>query len=187
MPWPKTSDLHALTRGFATEGRLQAILLRPARGAPAQAVNVAVADTGRGLAGHRHAGRAPRSADGGKRQVTLIQAEHLPLIAAWSGQGSIDPALLRRNLVVGGLNLLAARSPLARSPLHLRIGDEVVLQLTGPCDPCSKMEAALGTGGYNAMRGHGGMTAQVQVGGRIAVGDRVWVEAPLLREDPEAG
>ena len=150
------SSLLPLTRAFPTTGRLDAILLRPARDAPVQARGEALAIAGSGLEGDRHADRPVRSADGGKRQVTLIQAEHLPLIAAWSGRPSVDPALLRRNLVIGGLNLVAARSPLARHPLRLRIGESVVLRLTGPCDPCSKMEAALGAGGYNAMRGHGG-------------------------------
>ena len=190
MPAPPSSPapttLHALTRSFATPGRLDAILLRPARDAPVRSVAEALAIAGRGLEGDRHADRAARSADGGKRQVTLIQAEHLPLIAAWSGHASVDPALLRRNLVIGGLNLVAARSPLARHPLRLRIGESVVLRLTGPCDPCSKMEAALGPGGYNAMRGHGGMTAQVEVGGPLALGDRVWIdEGTPIREDPE--
>jgi MOSC domain-containing protein YiiM len=180
------SALLPLTRAFVTAGRLDAILLRPARDAPVRAVGEALAIAGRGLEGDRHADRPARSADGGKRQVTLIQAEHLPLIAAWAGRASVDPALLRRNLVVSGLNLMAARSPLARHPLRLRIGGSVVLLLTGPCDPCSKMEAALGRGGYNAMRGHGGMTAQVEAGGPLMVGDRVWVDEALdIREDPE--
>ncbi len=189
MPAPSTPpSLHSLTRAFATTGLVEAILLRPARDAPVQSVGEVLAIAGRGLEGDRHADRPARSADSGKRQVTLIQAEHLPLIAAWAGRASVDPALLRRNLVISGLNLVAARSPLARQPLRLRIGASVVLLLTGPCDPCSKMEAALGRGGYNAMRGHGGMTAQVHAGGPVAVGDRVWIDADEaldIREDPE--
>ena len=106
----------------------------------------------------------------------MIQAEHLQLIAAWCGLPELSPTDLQRNLVVSGLNLLGARSPFADRPLRLHIGAAVVLEVTCPCDPCSKMEAVLGPGGYNALRGHGGLTARVLRGGTLAVGDALRVE-----------
>ena len=170
-----TLDLRTLTQQFPQAGRVEAIFLRPQRGAAVVSVASASAIVARGLDGDRSAARPSAMADGHKRQVTLIQAEHLPLITAWLGRPEIDPAEFRRNIVVSGLNLLAARSPWAGQPLWLRIGSEIVLEITGPCDPCSKMEAVLGRGGYNAMRGHGGVTARVRVAGRVSVGDAVQV------------
>jgi len=98
--------------------------------------------------------------------VTLIQAEHLPVIAALSGHATIAPATLRRNLVVSGIPLIALKQR------RFRIG-EVELEGTQPCDPCSRMEDALGAGGYNAMRGHGGLCARVLRGGLLRLGDEV--------------
>jgi MOSC domain-containing protein YiiM len=98
------------------------------------------------------------------RQVTLIQAEHLPTIAAYLGLEGLDPALLRRNIVVRGINLHALKDR------TFRLGT-AVLQATGECHPCSRMEAVLGPGGYNAVRGHGGITARVQTGGHVRIGD----------------
>jgi MOSC domain-containing protein YiiM len=169
-------DMRALLRTFAGDGVLDGIYLRPARDEPARAVSSAFALPGRGLEGDRAAARASRLAGGSKRQVTLIQAEHLPLFAAWLQRDAIDPVVLRRNLVVRGLNLLSARSPLRDMRLALCIGAAVRLELTGPCDPCSKIERDLGAGAYNALRGHGGVTARVLDGGEFAVGDRIRVE-----------
>jgi MOSC domain-containing protein YiiM len=176
------SGLRALTRQFPQRGRIEAIWLRPQRGIAALQVDAVEALPGRGLAGDRTALRASASTDGHKRKLTLIQAEHLPLIGAWLGRGPVDAAVLRRNLVVSGINLLAARSPWAGEPLQVHLGDAVVVEITGPCDPCSKMEAALGPGGYNAMRGHGGVTARVRQGGTLRVGDAVWVALPAPAE-----
>lgn len=105
---------------------------------------------------------------GGRRGVTLIQHEHLSVIAALAGRDAVDPAVLRRNVCVSGINLLALRDA------RFRLGS-LVLEGTGSCAPCSRMEApaVLGPGGYGAMRGHGGITACVVEAGAFSVGDPV--------------
>ena len=168
-------ELRDLTREFPHAGVLQAIVLRPGRGTSTIEVMSARAWAGRGLVGDRSGDRLATATES-KRQVTLIQAEHLPVIAALSGRETVAAGLLRRNLVVSGLNLLAARSPFADQTLHVRIGAKVVLAITGACTPCSKMSVVLGPGGYNAMRGHGGVTARVIRSGVLNVGDALQVE-----------
>lgn len=142
-------------------GRLDWIGLRSAHRAPMRVVSAAAAEVGRGLHGDRYA-----ESPGTKRQVTLIQAEHLPLIAAQTGHAAVPPEWLRRNLVISGINLLALKDR------TFRIG-AVLLEGTGLCHPCSRMEEVLGAGGYNVMRGHGGITARVLHGGQIRIGDAV--------------
>lgn len=115
----------------------------------------------KGLEGDRFSGRT-----GNPRQVTLIQQEHLGVIAACLNRGPIPPSLLRRNIVVSGINLLALKDK------FFQIGD-ATLEFSGLCHPCSKMERQLGAGGYNAMRGHGGITARVCKGGLVRINDSV--------------
>ncbi|MFD0914271.1 MOSC domain-containing protein [Methylophilus luteus] len=166
--------LRQLTKQFSQPGRLDAIYLRPGRGQPCLQQDQADAIANLGLQGDRASLRQSSAPNGSKRQVTLLQAEHLPVIAALTGHAQIDPALLRRNLIVSGINLLATKSLFKDQPLLLLIGD-VVLEVTGPCEPCSKMEQVLGPGGYNAMRGHGGITARILRGGILRIGDTVQV------------
>jgi MOSC domain-containing protein YiiM len=142
-------------------GRVQWIGLRTARTAPMVVVDATTAEIGHGLIGDRFTG-TPES----KRQVTLIQAEHLVVVASLLSRDELDPALVRRNIVVSGINLLALQ--------HARFSiGKAVLEGSGGCHPCSRMEAALGAGGFNAMRGHGGITARVLEPGLIRVGDEV--------------
>lgn len=151
--------IQALLNTLPRPGRLEHILVRPARRAEPVPLERVRALPGRGLAGDH---RAERLSDS-PRQVTLLQAEHLPVIAALSGSDAA-PARLRRNLVVSGVNLLALKGR------RFRIGG-AVFEGSGLCHPCSRMEEALGLGGYNAVRGHGGILARVLEEGDLAVGD----------------
>ena len=155
------ATLADLRARFPRSGRVAWIGLRPGSRAAIRVVDSAQLIVDAGIEGDHRAARG-----GGKRQVTLIQQEHLAAIAALAGLDAVDPALLRRNLVVSGVSLVALKDRC------FRIG-EAVLEGTGECQPCSRMEENLGPGGYNAMRGHGGITARVLQGGRVRIGDRV--------------
>jgi MOSC domain-containing protein YiiM len=122
---------------------------------------------GLGLEGEHHGKRGGLHSS--RRQVTLIQAEHLPAIASILGLDSVAPELMRRNLVVSGINLIALKDR------RFRIGSAWLLG-TGPCEPCSRIEENLGPGGFNAARGHGGITAVVLSGGLLRIGDAVFTE-----------
>jgi MOSC domain-containing protein YiiM len=147
-------------------GRVEWIGLSPGNRQPITPVEKALARGGTGLDDDYHA-RSGKS----DRQVTLIQFEHLGVIASLAGRAAVTPELFRRNIAVRGINLVALRER------RFRIG-EAILEGTGPCDPCSRMEENLGPGGLNAMRGHGGITARVLVEGVIHAGDAVQLLPP---------
>jgi MOSC domain-containing protein YiiM len=163
------SSLRDLTTQFIQAGKLEAIYLRPARGEPCRQVSTVLAIAGKGLEGDRASQKLFHNHLGSKRQITLIQAEHLSVLSSLLNK-PIDAVTLRRNLVISGMNLFATKGLFKDQPMQLIIG-KVILEITGPCEPCSKMEELLGQGGYNAMRGHGGMTARVIQGGKLTVGD----------------
>ena len=154
-------EIQQLIATLPQQGRLEWIGLRPARRAEINVVQQAELVTDYGIRGDRSVEKV-----GGKRQVTLIQAEHLSAIAACAGLDEVTPEMLRRNLLISGINLLALKDK------TFRVG-EALLQYTGLCAPCSYMEEVLGAGGYNAMRGHGGITAKILKGETISLGDRV--------------
>ncbi|MXP65077.1 MOSC domain-containing protein [Roseomonas sp. M0104] len=140
-------------------GRVCWIGLRPARREPLAPQAAVALDPETGLAGDHYSSRTRRA-----RQVTLIGAEDLAAIASFLGRDAVAPEMLRRNIVVSGINLLALKGQ------RIRLGT-ARLEVTGECQPCSRMEEILGAGGYNAVRGHGGLTARVVAGGEVRLGD----------------
>lgn len=161
MAFPPTSPLGRLLAAPMRLGRLAWIGLRPARRCPIETRTTATLVAGHGAEGDHYETRRD-----GARQITLMAIEDIAAIAAFLGLPEIVPDVFRRNLVTSGINLVALKDR------QFRIGT-AILEGTGECAPCSRMEENLGPGGYNAVRGHGGITARVIEGGEIHVGDRV--------------
>ena len=148
-----------------TMGRVENILVRPTRKEPAQTVEE-----------WDPSGNADHGNPNSKRAVTLIQKEHLDVVAALSGN-DIKWELTRRNVLVSGINLQSLIGH------RFRIGDAI---FEGTClvDPCKNMEAAMGPGTYAAMMGHGGIGAKIIGKGSIRVGDNIqWLGTNQPEED----
>ena len=157
----RSNPLDKIARDLSP-GTLTWIGLRSKRRGQVTPVERARAVAAKGLEGDHRMDKTPGSA----RQVTLISEEFMQQIAHFTGLGAIDPVLLRRNLVVNGINLNVLRHQ------RFQIG-EAVFEATALCHPCSRMEAALGKGGVAAMIGHGGLCARILSTGYITVGDRL--------------
>jgi len=160
MPFSPSSSLAQLIEAPVRPGAVEWIGVRPSRGAAVRVLNAVELAAGRGVVGDRYGN------SGGARQVTLISAESLAAIASHLGVAAVAPEAMRRNVVVRGLNLVALKGR------RFRIG-EAILEASGDCHPCSRVEASLGRGGYNAARGLGGITARVLESGVVRVGDPV--------------
>jgi MOSC domain-containing protein YiiM len=158
---PEEKSFTGLFNNFVQEGTVVWIGIRSQSRAPMQILTETEAIIGGLLHDRYNKGNADS-----KRQVTLIQQEHLAAAASFLGKEGIDPALVRRNIVVKGINLNALKGR------RFTIG-AAVLETTGLCFPCSRMEENLGKGGYNAMRGHGGITCRVVKEGKIRTGDAI--------------
>nr|WP_276583726.1 MOSC domain-containing protein [Pseudomonas sp. RIT-PI-AD] len=156
--------MQALLAEVPQRGRVHWIGVRPeSRGAMLE-LDAVEARREAGLTGD-HARPGPRNA----RQVTLIQWEHLEVIAGLLGK-PVLPIDLRRNLAISGINLFSLKGR------RFRIGG-AILETTGWCQPCARLEERLGKGTFQAVRGHGGITARVLSGGIIRLDDGVGVEA----------
>jgi len=151
-----------------TPGKLEWIGLRTERRGPVVLVDSVMALAELGLEGDHRCEKIPGSA----RQVTIISREYLQQIADELGISTIDPALLRRNLVISGMDMNLLRFQ------RLQIGDAVI-ETSALCHPCSRMDEALGPGAKQAIMGRGGLCAKIVKAGRIAVGNEVVLLGPI--------
>ena len=148
-------------------GELTWIGVRPAKYQSVISMTHTRALINQGLEGDHRIEKAP----GSGRQVTIISEEYISQISHFLGGKTISPEQLRRNLVVKSINLMALRYQ------QFQIG-EAIFEAGALCDPCVRMEKALGKGGVAAMLGHGGLCCKVIKGGKIQLGDTVEIITP---------
>ena len=153
-------NLQELIANVPQIGTVRWIGVRPAREAPMLEIDAVEARRDAGLTGDHSRPGANNS-----RQVTLIQWEHLHVMRALLGK-PVTATDLRRNIAVSGINLFSLKNR------RFRLG-QAILETTGWCQPCARLEARLGSGTFQAVRGHGGITARVLQGGIIRLQDQL--------------
>ncbi|HEX5843990.1 MAG TPA: MOSC domain-containing protein [Pseudomonas sp.] len=161
------SPLQELLNAVPQQGTVRWIGVRPSARSSMLELDAVEARREAGLTGD-HSRPGPRNA----RQITLIQWEHLAVISELLGRSAQQPIVpqdLRRNLAISGINLFSLKAR------RFRIG-QAILETTGWCQPCARLEERLGAGAFQAIRGHGGITARVLQGGIIRLNDSVRVE-----------
>ena len=119
-----------------------------------------VALTGTGLEGDRHA--IPDNA----RQILLMDKEVLDAF-------DLKPGIVRENVTVSGVSI----HKLSQGQ-RLRLGSDVVLEVTGHCEPCARMDE-IRLGLRESLDMQRGMLTRVLRGGKLTLGDQVKVESEL--------
>ena len=111
--------------------------------------------TGAGLEGDRHANV------NGLRQILLMEKEILDGL-------SLTPGTIRENVTITGLAIhgLAAGE-------RVRLGEDVVLEVTGLCEPCSRMDE-IREGLRETLDRRRGVLTRVVSGGEVGLGDETW-------------
>ncbi len=151
-------------------GRIAGIARHDEPLGPVQVVERAELIEGQGVAGDFRGTRKAGSM--GQNGVVLIEAGDWATATAECG-ADVPWSERRGNLLVDGLDL--PQQPGAR----LRIGREVLVEITQECAPCERMEA-LHPGLRAALTSdwRAGARARVLRGGAVAVGDEIRVETP---------
>jgi MOSC domain-containing protein YiiM len=154
----------------AAAGVLAGIARHAMAKGPMEVLDTAVIGLDFGVEGDFRGRRKPGGT--GKRQVTLMERGDWE--AATAELGIAPPWWERRcNLLVEGFDLPQ------RAGARLRIGADVVLEVTVEDDPCTRMDqVAPGLMAALVPDWRGGACARVLAGGTIVVGDQIRIEEP---------
>jgi MOSC domain-containing protein YiiM len=124
---------------------------------PSDPVQEAAAISGMGLEGDRSCKAS------NPRQVLVMDKETLDEL-------DLKPGMIKENITTTGLDLSQAEVGQV-----FFMGDQVTMEIVGPCEPCGKMDA-IRTGLRGDLDGRRGMLAVVLNGGPIKVGDSIRIE-----------
>ena len=115
--------------------------------------------TGQGMQGDRHL-----RSDGlrAKRQVLIMDVETLKHFG-------LEPGQVRENVTLEGLDL----STISAGD-RVSLGADVVLEITGDCEPCARMDE-IRPGLKEEIDGKRGVLAFVEKGGVVSIGSEVGV------------
>lgn len=137
-------------------GEIEAIWIKRFKHGPMDPVTEAVAVEGRGLKDNAN--------QGGKRQVTLIDADRWREVQDELGI-DVDPRTRRANLMLRGIDIERTNGR------ELRLG-ACIVRIYGETRPCNQMEEAQpGLRAALSPRWRGGAFAEIVTGGTIHIGD----------------
>ena len=95
-----------------------------------------------------------------ERQILLLEEETLNAL-------QLQPGIVKENITTSGIALMELSGG-----TRLRLGNEVILEITNVCHPCSRMEE-IRPGLRIDLAGRRGMLARVVSGGVIRRGDSI--------------
>lgn len=118
---------------------------------------------GKGILGDRYFGVPAHY----EAQITFVALEVFELVVAEFGVESVSPAIMRRNVVTGGINL----NQLLGQEFTIDSGHGPVrFQGTRACSPCAWMDVAFAPGANRFLKGRGGLRARILSDGMLAQG-----------------
>ena len=144
----------------ANEGSVVSMRLNVGSRKPMKEVDSARVITGQGIEGDRH---LKEDGSRSRRQILIMDRETL-------GNFSLDDGIIRENITVVGMDFSSIDAG-----DRVSIGREVVLEITGECEPCARMDE-IRAGLQNELDGQRGMLAYAEKGGLISVGDAISVK-----------
>ena len=114
---------------------------------------------GQGIEGDRYFGHQENF----KGQITFIAEDIVSSIESKLGLPPFDRSVLRRNVLISGVDL---NSLIGK---QFRISD-VTFSGSEECSPCYWMDEAVGPGAHEALKGNGGLRCRIENSGTLSIG-----------------